>query len=108
LGIPRRRLLDGPCLLIEELIDADQRIPDTARTPLIYIHLAVVARVILKCLATLDHLQVCRWQAGRRVVLKYLLQLPHVTKHPPTHARPTHWRRLVCALPTDVNNVVLD
>jgi len=108
LGRHGRRILDAARLLVEELVDANQRFEDRHRAAVVDEHLTVMARVVFERLPAADHLKVGFRQACLLVVFQHMFETAYVVEHLPTHLRPAHRGRVLGPLSADVDDVELN
>lgn len=108
LGVHWRRHGGALRILVDQAVDAGQRVTHVDGAAFVDQYLAIVAREVLQRLAAADDLQVGRRQAFLGVVFQHRLQLPHLGQHLAAHARPTHRLRHFGALTADVDDVVFD
>ena len=108
LSVDWRRFLALVSVLIDQLIDADQRILDRNRTPLVHVDFAVMPREIFQRFSTAYYLDVGGGQAFLGMVLQHGLKLAYICHDFTTHPAPTHRLGFFGALTADMDDVVLD
>ena len=95
-------------LLVKQLVDPYQGVPDGDRLVYINVDLPVVAAEILERFASSNHMKVRRREPLLLMELKKRLNLPYVGNHLAAHLGPTYWPRLLPAFSTHMDDVVLN